>query len=155
MARFYPKRQPDAVPALDPRRGARSQAPSRSGRAVVPAVPVDDADASVIEAHALAREGPHCVSLIPSRRGGYRYALFYFQPVGGQWVRRAAGPLRDPVLASLWWHECRHAESLGWPDDPRFGLHLHALLCGSAYPLDVSALTAARAAAIPHGLEWC
>lgn len=150
MTRFIPKRQPArSAPSASrsQRRGGRDGPPSRS----IPALPFDSAS---VERHILAREGQHAVALVPSSRGGYRYLLLRWQPVLGDWWPRASGPLRDPVLASLWALECRHAEPLGWPDHSSFGLHLHALLCGSAYPLDVSELSAAGAAAIPHGLEW-
>lgn len=155
MTPASPIRQPSR-PALRPdpapRRGGRYVPPSRTAR---PAPEPAAVDPLAVERHILAREGQHAVALMPAPGGGFRYVLLRFQPVTQEWITRASGSLRDPVLAALWKHECWHAEPLGWPDDPRFGLHLHELLCGPAYPLDVSGLSAAAAAAIPHGLEWC
>lgn len=111
--------------------------------------PVDYAD------FILGKEGNHLVALVPGNRGGYAYALLYFQPVTGCFVVRGISPKRQAILSLLWRLECAHAGPLGWPDDPRFGLHLHGLISGSSYPDDASALSASDVAAISHFLEWC
>jgi len=147
MTRVSPIRQPSRPPS----RG-RSVPPVRAGRPAP--VSVRSGDWPEFSPHILAREGPHSVALLPRVGGGFRYALFYFQPVTGEQVLRASDPVKNGVLSELWRLECRHAEPLGWPDDPRFGVHLWRLICGPAYPADVSALSASDAAAIPHGLEW-
>lgn len=159
MTRTSPIRQPSrplARPDPIQRRGGRYKPPSRTGRPapVSASAMLSGAELPDIEPHVLACEGPHAVALMPASGGGYRYLLAYYQPVTASWVWRCSDPLRDNVLARLWWLECQHAEPLGFPDDPRFGLHLHSMLCGPSYPLDVSGLSAAQAAAVPHGLEW-
>lgn len=100
----------------------------------------------------IATEGRHGVALQPVASGGFAYELVYFQSVTGKLVPRAVSPLRDAVLSSLYWLECRHAEPLG-VSGASFGLRLHRRMCAADMPRDLSALSAADAARMPCDLD--
>lgn len=104
--------------------------------------------------HVLAKEGSHAVALVPRPSGGFAYALLHLRP-SGEYVLRCQDVAKQAVLDALWRLECKFAAALNWPDDPSFGLRLHKLISGRAYPLNVARLAAMDAAALPHFLEWC